>query len=675
MFAALQLCGIQNVHAAGSDIDSGNYCGVPWKITSDYSLVIGTSGQTTEFNENTYYISDWPWATNREIIKKAYFQGTVIGAESMYGMFYGCSEMKTLDVKGLDTSHVNDMKEMFDGCTSLTALDLSTFNTSNVEDMCNMFQFCESLKTLNLSSFDTQNVTDMNGMFNGCKSLTALDLSTFNTSNVESMDGMFQSCESLKTLNLSSFDTQNVEYMSNMFSDCKSLKALDLTSFNTSNVDNMCSMFQSCESLKSLDLSSFDTQWVEDMYGMFNACKSLETLNVTSFDTHNVKDMGYMFSSCERLNNPDLTSFDTSNVEKMYYMFMDCGDLKELDLSSFETENVTDMDWMFSGCYSLERLDISKFNTLGLFDEENFGNILAGCVSLREICLGENTKLSIYDTWYAWKRFQSLDGEPTDGPVINELCDYDMQYPGWYRTIITTVSFPKSIAYTGGLLKPMGTIQSGDAELCENEDYIITYKNNRNVGTATVTVEGIGKFTETFTRTFKITARTLKASNITAKKQAVFTGKAITPKVTVKVGKNVLKKGFDYTVSYSNNKKVGTAKITIKGKGNCKGTVSKTFRILPPKLKATAKAKKGKVIVTLKSKPKCAVTYYEIRVGKNKAVTKGVKASTAKLKGKKLNMAMKVKKGKKYYVKTRAVTVIKGKTYAGAWSKVMTVKR
>ena len=38
-----------------------------------------------------------------------------------------------------------------------------------------------------------------------------------------------------------------------------------------------------------------------------------------------------------------------------------------------------------------------------------------------------------------------------------------------------------------------------------------------------------------------------------------FTGKAITQNVTVKVGNTVLKNGTDYTVSYSNNKKVGKA--------------------------------------------------------------------------------------------------------------------
>lgn len=59
-----------------------------------------------------------------------------------------------------------------------------------------------------------------------------------------------------------------------------------------------------------------------------------------------------------------------------------------------------------------------------------------------------------------------------------------------------------------------------------------------------------------------------------------YTGKAITPNPTLKFGSTTLKKGTDYTLSYKNNVKIGTATITITGKGNFKGTLSKTFRIV-----------------------------------------------------------------------------------------------
>ena len=44
---------------------------------------------------------------------------------------------------------------------------------------------------------------------------------------------------------------------------------------------------------------------------------------------------------------------------------------------------------------------------------------------------------------------------------------------------------------------------------------------------------------------------------------------------------------LDYSVSYSNNTKVGTATVKITGKGNYTGSVSKTFKIKNNFKKAT----------------------------------------------------------------------------------------
>ncbi len=51
------------------------------------------------------------------------------------------------------------------------------------------------------------------------------------------------------------------------------------------------------------------------------------------------------------------------------------------------------------------------------------------------------------------------------------------------------------------------------------------------------------------------------------------------PSVTVKDGSAVLKKDTDYTVAYSSNRDIGTASVTVTGKGTYTGTLSKTFAI------------------------------------------------------------------------------------------------
>ena len=62
----------------------------------------------------------------------------------------------------------------------------------------------------------------------------------------------------------------------------------------------------------------------------------------------------------------------------------------------------------------------------------------------------------------------------------------------------------------------------------------------------------------------------------------VYTGKAIEPTLTVKNGELILVEGTDYSVSYSDNIIVGTAKVTITAiQGSCyQGSADKTFKIV-----------------------------------------------------------------------------------------------
>ena len=58
-----------------------------------------------------------------------------------------------------------------------------------------------------------------------------------------------------------------------------------------------------------------------------------------------------------------------------------------------------------------------------------------------------------------------------------------------------------------------------------------------------------------------------------------YTGKAVTPDVTLKVYGKKLVQGTDYTLAYTNNVKTGTAKIVISGAGEYQGSRTGTFRI------------------------------------------------------------------------------------------------
>ncbi|SFA96776.1 hypothetical protein SAMN05216249_1061, partial [Acetitomaculum ruminis DSM 5522] len=60
------------------------------------------------------------------------------------------------------------------------------------------------------------------------------------------------------------------------------------------------------------------------------------------------------------------------------------------------------------------------------------------------------------------------------------------------------------VVYTGKALKPEVTVTVNGQKLTVEKDYIITYTNNINAGTAKVTIEGIGDYEGSITKTFKI---------------------------------------------------------------------------------------------------------------------------------------------------------------------------
>ena len=134
-----------------------------------------------------------------------------------------------------------------------------------MKNCCCLFFGLSNLQSIDLSLFKTQNVTNMSYMFYNCYNLQSLDLSSFNTKNVTNMSCMFYSCKNLNSINLSSFNTQKVTDMSEMFCNCYSLKNLDLFSFNTKNIKNIGSIFSGCR-LERVVLSSDATNLSEQVY-------------------------------------------------------------------------------------------------------------------------------------------------------------------------------------------------------------------------------------------------------------------------------------------------------------------------------------------------------------------------------------------------------------------------
>lgn len=160
-----------------------------------------------------------------------------------------------------------------------------------------------------------------------------------------------------------------------------------------------------------------------------------------------------------------------------------------------------------------------------------------------------------------------------------------------------------------------------------------------------------GKASQTATLVTASKKVNISKCKITVAKTAVYTGKALKPKVTVKYGKKTLKSGKHYKLTYSENKKIGTAKIKITGisKGGYTGSKTVSFKIVPKKPAAKIKSSTANTVTLSWKKISGAKSYYVYRydTSKKKYTKLGTTTKTT-------YTAKKLSSGKKYTFAVKA---------------------
>lgn len=175
--------------------------------------------------------------------------------------------------------------------------------------------------------------------------------------------------------------------------------------------------------------------------------------------------------------------------------------------------------------------------------------------------------------------------------------------------------------------------------------------------------------------TFKVTEQgtqdTVKMPNCSISMPTKYTykGKAVVPKVKVTYKGKELVKDKDYIISCKSNTKIGTASVTITGKGSYTGSVKKTYQITLGTPIVTSAKTSGKDAVKLIWKKTAGATKYLVYRYDGKTWKKaGITASTT-------FTDRKLKKGMTYKYKVRAVYQNNGKNVYSSYSVVKSVKR
>ncbi len=162
----------------------------------------------------------------------------------------------------------------------------------------------------------------------------------------------------------------------------------------------------------------------------------------------------------------------------------------------------------------------------------------------------------------------------------------------------------------------------------------------------------------------KISMQKVSVSSIA---NQTYTEKEIKPSITVKYNGKKLVKNKNYTVTYSNNKQIGTATIQIKGKGSYTGTIKKNFSIVPKKVTGLKITKKTTNSISMSWKKVSGITGYKVYSynASKKAYTLVGKTKTNSYNVKSL------KANTTYKFKVRAYKTIKNKQYLSTNSSVV----
>ena len=418
---------------------------------------------------------------------------------------------------------------------------------------------------------------------------------------------MFGKCTGLKKVTLKNGVRSIGE---DAFRDCSSLESVIFENTVLEKISD--GAFWGCSALSSIVLPDSVTEIERNAFfetglrniqlpekltliggGAFCNCKNLKQVQLPP----QLKELGEgAFFNCENLTQIQLPS----QLNKLGGdAFRDCTSLDKIDIpaglkqiesGTFCNTGLTSVtlhegltkieDWAFHDCLKLKKIRIPKSVTyigeLALGIRYNRGNgaeeVIPGGFTVegytgsaaeryvKRMHQSEN----LYHVFFTDVKFVSIGGQTAAATNISKA----------------KISALKTRAFTGKPLTQALTITYDGKKLVNGRDYTLTWKNNKNIGIASVTIKGKGKYNGSVTKKFRITVQKnavytisrlkYKISNAdtSGKGTVVFTGatdkaarKTLTIPTAVKIGGKSFRVTAIGTSAMSGAKKLTTVKI------------------------------------------------------------------------------------------------------------------
>ena len=507
-------------------------------------------------------------------------------------VFENCSSLSSIEIpKGVTSIEFY----AFENCSSLSSIKIPKGVTS-IEG--NAFGDCSSLSSIEMP----EGVTSIgNDAFSGCSSLSSIKMPEGVTSIGS---GAFENCSSLSSIKI----PEGVTSIENgAFRGCSSLSSIKMPEGVTSIGSGA---FENCSSLSSIKIPEGVTSI--ECYA-FEACSSLNSIKIPK----NVSEIGIsVFDECYEL----VSIYFKGNKPKIIY------------------EDYNDYD-LFSGLYDTTVYYSKNNKTWEGIESESFGGtnikwVAYDPASLKAAATGEEVQSSespdegveftdnpeenlSLETDNANEDLSPETDDPEEDPSIepeedaeevpepssspdqekadtNEKIEDDFGADDVEITELDptisneqeetkagdSVTFSRLIPHSRYLFVMVRDEDADDLLEASNLLYI-GQKTADESGTVSFRYMLKESFDSPVSKIFGKQLKDIKNMTITlAKTKYVYDGTSKKPSVTVKDGTKLLRNGQDYTVTYSKNVDVGTATVTVTGKGDYTGTSAVKFVIV-----------------------------------------------------------------------------------------------
>lgn len=506
----------------------------------------------------------WGMWNLKKYIKELEIHGNA-GMNMPEQCFYDVPNIESVVISGA----VDVPRDMFGKCTGLKKVTLKNGVRSIGEDA---FRDCSSLESVIFENTVLEKISD--GAFWGCSALSSIALPD-SVTEIE-RNAFFET--GLRNIQLPEKLTL---IGGGAFCNCKNLKQVQLPPQLKELGDGA---FFNCENLTQIQLPAQLNKLGTDA---FRNCTSLDKIDIPAGLTQIEPDTFCNTGLTSVTLHEGLTKIEDG-------AFHDCLKLKKIRIP----KSVTDIGGLALGIRYNRGNGAEEVIPGGFTVEGYTGSAAERYVKRMHQC--EN----LYHVFFKDVKFVSIGGQTAAVTNISK----------------TKISTLKTGAFTGKPLTQALTITYGGKKLVNGRDYTLTWKNNKNIGTASVTIKGKGKYNGSVTKKFRITVQKnavytvsrlkYKISNAdtSGKGTVVFTGatdkaarKALTIPTTVKIGGKSFRVTAIGTSAMSGAKKLTTVKIganimTVGAKAFCGCSKLSNVTIFSTKLttaKTGANAFKG----------------------------------------------------------------------------------